>query len=130
MIELLLVVAIIGIIAAVAVPAFQKGIRSAENGNTFASLRTISSVQANYYAQNNRFGRLIEINNILSNSIGTVSGNELVRGRFVLSMTPSTPTDVELRNGYTILATRNVTGEGVKYVYEITSQGEVRQIEP
>jgi general secretion pathway protein G len=41
LIELLLVVVIIGIVAALAVPALQKGIRSAENGTTFATMRTI-----------------------------------------------------------------------------------------
>jgi type IV pilus assembly protein PilE len=130
LIELLIVVVIIGIIAALAVPALQKGIRAAENGNTFATMRTIASTQVNYYSQNNRFGRLTEINNLLSSSIGTPSGNELNRGKFVLSMTPAAPTDAELKNGFTITATRNVAGEGVTYVYEITQTGEIRQILP
>ncbi len=130
LIELLIVVVIIGIIAAVAVPALQKGLRAAENGNTFATMRTIASTQVNYYSQNNRFGRLTEVNNLLSSSIGTNSGNDINRGRFVLSMSPAVPTDLELRNGYTITATRNVAGEGVTYVYELTQGGEIRQILP
>ena len=130
LIELLIVVVIIGIIATLAVPWLQKGIRAAENGNTFASLRTIASTQVNYYSQNNRFGRLTEINNLLSSSIGTPSGNNINRGKFVLSMSPAAPTDAELRNGYTITATRNVTGEGVTYIYEVTQAGEIRQILP
>jgi hypothetical protein len=73
---------------------------------------------------------LTEINNLLSQGIGTPSGNDIIRGRYVLSMTPSAPTDVELRNGYTITATRNITGEGVIYVYELTQSGEIRQILP
>lgn len=129
-IELLIVVVIIGIIAALAVPALQKGIRAAENGNTFSMMRTISSTQMTYYTQNNRFGRLIEINNLLSSSIGTPSGNEITRGKFIFSMTPAAPTEAELREQYTITATRNVTGEGVVYVYEITQAGEIRQILP
>ena len=130
LIELLIVVVVIGVIASIAIPFLQKAIRAAENGNTFATMRTVSSTEMSYYQQNSRFGRLIEVNNILSNSIGTPSGNELLRGRFTLAMVPGAPTDAELRVGYTITATRNVTGEGVVYVYELTQSGEIRQVLP
>jgi len=130
LIELLIVMVVIAIIAALAVPFLQKAIRAAENGNTFATLRSVSSTQMSYYTQNTRFGRLTEINNIMSNSIGTPSGNELIRGHFTLAMVPAAPTDTELRNGYTITATRNVAGEGLVYVYEMTQAGEIRQVLP
>ena len=130
LIELLIVVVVIGVIASLAVPALQKGLRAAENGNTFASLRTVSSTQVNFYSQNGRFGRLSEINNILSNSIGTPSGNDVTRGKFTISMVPATPTDTQLKDGFTITATRNVTGEGVVYQYQLTQTGEIQQILP
>ncbi|HEV7700419.1 MAG TPA: hypothetical protein VGO43_09345, partial [Pyrinomonadaceae bacterium] len=88
------------------------------------------STQVNFYSQNGRFGRLTEVNNLLSSSIGTASGNDLNRGKFVLSMVPATPSDVQLKDGYTITATRNVSGEGVVYQYEVTQAGEIRQIQP
>lgn len=130
LIELMIVVVIVGLIASIAIPFLQKGIRAAENGSTFGTMRTIASTQMNFFSQNSRFGRLTEINNILSNGIGTPSGNEVIRGRFLLAMTPSNPSDLELKNGYTITATRDVTGEGVVYVYELTQSGEIRQILP
>lgn len=130
LIELLIVVVIIGIVAALAVPALQKGIRAAENGNTFGSMRSISSTQVGYFTQNNRFGRLSEINSVLSNSLGTLSGNTITHGKFIFEMAPAAPTDAELRQGYTITATRNVSGEGVVYKYEINQTGEIRQILP
>ena len=132
LIELMIVVVIVGIIAALAVPALQKGLRAAENGNTFATMRSIASTQVNYYSQNNRFGRLAEVNNLLSSSIGSSGAlpNQLNRGKFVLAMSPSSPTDGELKNGYTITATRNITSEGVTYVYELTESGEIKQILP
>lgn len=129
-IELLIVVVIIGIVAVLAVPALQKGLRAAENGNTFATMRTIASTQVGYYSQNDRFGRLSEINNVLSQSLGTTSGNQINRGKFVFDMTPAAPTNSELRNGFTITATRSVAGEGVVYKYELTQTGEIRQILP
>jgi len=130
LIELLIVVVIIGIVAALAVPALQKGIRAAENGNTFGAMRAISSSQVGFYSQNSRFGRLAEINTSLSGSLGSVSGNSIIHGKFVFDMAPATPTDAELRQGYTITATRNVSGEGVIYKYEIDQTGEIRQILP
>ena len=130
LIELLLVVVIVGIVAVLAVPALQKGLRAAENGNAYATMRTIASTQVGYYSQNSRFGRLSEINNVLSQSLGTVSGNSLTRGKFTLDMNPAAPSDPELRAGYTITATRNVSGEGVIYKYQITQSGEITQILP
>jgi len=130
LIELLIVVVVIGVIAALAVPMLQKGILASENGNTFASMKTIASTQMSFYSQNGRFGRLTEINNLLSGSIGAPSGTDINRGKFVLSMVPAAPTDAELKDGYTIIATRNVTGEGVIYEYELTQAGSIRQILP
>lgn len=130
LIELLIVVVIIGIVAALAVPALQKGIRAAENGNTFGSMRSMTTTQLSYFSQNSRFARLSELNSLMSNSLGTVSGDTIVHGKFVFEMAPAAPTDAELRQGYTITATRNVTGEGIVYKYEITQTGEIRQILP
>jgi len=129
-VEILIVCAVIGIVASLAVPHLQKGIRAAEIGNTVATLRTIHSTEMNYFSQNTRFARITEVNNVMSGSIGSPSGFDVIRGKFVMSMTPSNPTDAELREGYTLTATRNVSGEGVVYVYELTQSGEIRQILP
>src|SRR5688572_19924742 len=53
LVELLLVVVIIGIIAAIGIPALQKGVKAAENGSTFGVMRTIASTQLNFYSSNN-----------------------------------------------------------------------------
>ncbi len=129
-IELLVVCAIIGIVASLAIPFLQKAIRASENGNTFATMRTIASTQMGFYQRNNRWGRITEINNLMSNAIGTNSGNQVTRGKFTLSMSPPTPTDGELRDRYTITAVRNVTGEGQIYQYNITESGQIVQILP
>lgn len=130
LIELLVVCVTIGIVAAIAVPALQKATRAAENGSTFGSMRTIASQQANFYAQNGRFARITELNNLTGGKFGTTVGNDVNRGKFVISMVPATPTDAELRDSYTMNAVRNITGEGVTYQYKLTQSGEIEQVLP
>jgi prepilin-type N-terminal cleavage/methylation domain-containing protein len=129
LVELLLVCVIVGIIAALAVPALQKGMRAAENGSTFATMRTIASTQVGYFSQNNRFGRLTELQTVLSNGLGTTAGDRVIRGRYVFEMNPVAPTDAELSQEFTITATRNITDDTV-YKYELTHTGEIVQILP
>lgn len=129
MIELLLVVVIIGIIAALAVPALQKGIRSAENGTTLATLRSVSSSQVMFYSQNNRFARLPELQQMMGNGIGVTTGDTVVRGRYVFEMAPASPTDAQLGSEYVITATRSVSDD-IVYKYELTQTGKITQILP
>src|SRR5262245_24032913 len=129
LIELVLVVAIIGIVAAIAVPAFQKGMTAAENGSSFATLRVISSTQVNYFSQNSRFGTLRELQGVLNNALGTTVGDSVVRGKYVFEMNPSAPTPDELKNEFTITATRAIAGD-ITYKYELTHTGEIVQILP
>ena len=60
--ELLIVVAIIGILAAVAVPRFLKTLETGRESAAIQSLRTIHNSQAQYQAQKQRFGTLKELN--------------------------------------------------------------------
>ena len=130
LIELLIVCVVIGIISSIAVPHLQKAIRASEIGNTFATMRSVSTTELSFFSQNGRFARITEVNNIMNGSIGTPIGNEVNRGKFIFSMSPAAPTDAELRNSYTINATRNVNGEGVVYVFQLTQSGEIRQVLP
>jgi prepilin-type N-terminal cleavage/methylation domain-containing protein len=129
LIEVLLVVVIIGLVAAMAVPAYQKGMWAAENGSAFSTLRTISSTQVSFYTQKNRFARLDEINAALGNGVGTVVADKLIRGRYVYEMSPAVPTDDELKTEYFISATRDVTGD-VVYRYELNQSGRIIQVLP
>jgi prepilin-type N-terminal cleavage/methylation domain-containing protein len=131
LIELLIVVVIIGIVAAMAVPALRKSVWAAENGTTIATLRSISSTQVAYFSTNSRFGRLTEINPIMGGGIGQViPPNQIVRGKYyVFEMAGGVPSDADLAQGYTITATRNPGGDTI-YKYEMTQSGEIRQILP
>ena len=129
LIEVLLVVVIVGIVAAMAIPAYQKGMWAAENGSAFGTMRVINSTQVAFYTQNNRFGRLAEINALLGNGVGTVVGDRLVRGKYVFEMSPIAPTDAELTTEYLISATRDIAGDAV-YRYEMDQSGRIIQVFP
>ncbi len=130
LIELMLVVVIVGIIAAIGVPAYQKASRAAENSTTFATMRTMSSSQVGCYSQRSRFCRLDELNNQLGGSIGQWNSPNLIRGKFVFEMGGVTPSDADLKESYTITATRNVTGDDIIYKFEIDQSGQITQILP
>ena len=72
LIELLIVVAIIGIIAAIAIPNLLASRRAANEGSAQQSLRTISSAEATYYSTsgNGNYGSLANLmNNFLLDSV-------------------------------------------------------------
>jgi len=124
-VELLVVCVVIGIIASIAIPYLKKGVDTSQNGNMFATLRAVSSTQVAFFSVNSRFGKLSELNNIMSGQLGSSSGNELLRGKFILSMVPPAPSDTELKDGFIILAKRDVVGEDEVVTYRLTQTGEI-----
>ena len=128
LIELLLVVVIIGIVAAMAIPAYQKGMRAAENGSVFAILRSISSTQVQFFSQKSRFATLPEINSEMSGAVGVTTVDKVVRGRYVFEMEPGT-TPETLAQGYVISAVRSVSDD-VVYRYELNQSGKISRVLP
>lgn len=125
LIELLIVVVIVGVVAALAVPAFQRGIVAAENRNIHATLKTMKSTQAMFFSQNQRFARLDELNQLQQGGFGTMSGNALMlRNGFSIEMTPPLPNDNELKAGYSIGAYRQALG--MTWRFELTNEGLLR----
>jgi prepilin-type N-terminal cleavage/methylation domain-containing protein len=82
LIELLIVVAIIGIIAAIAIPNLLASRRAANEGSAQQSLRTISSAQATYYATagSGTYGSMANllsaflVDSVLGSAAGSKSG--------------------------------------------------------
>lgn len=64
LIELLIVVVIIGIIAAIAIPNLLASRRAANEAAAIGSLRTVTSSQATYKAGNPTFGTLPQLNSV------------------------------------------------------------------
>ena len=63
LIELLIVVAIIGTIAAIAVPAFLQSRQAAHNASALGSLKIIHAAQITYRARSPQFGDLTQLAN-------------------------------------------------------------------
>lgn len=63
LIELLIVVAVIGIVAAIAIPNFLNSRQAAHNASAFSSLRLIHSAQIAYRSRFNQYGDLTELKN-------------------------------------------------------------------
>lgn len=129
LIELIIVFVIIGILAVLTFPYASKAKGSAENSNAFASLKTMLAVQYNFYSQNSRYARLDELNNSQYGALGsTLSNGSLQRGNFNFLMSPATPTDEQLREGFTIIATKAVTSSEVPVVIQINERGHATAI--
>ena len=65
LIELLIVVAIIGIIAAIAIPNLLASRRAANEGSAIGSVRSINTAEAEYFStdgQNLNYGTLVQMN--------------------------------------------------------------------
>jgi prepilin-type N-terminal cleavage/methylation domain-containing protein len=104
-IELLLVVVIIGILGTVAVPSLIKSREVAERGMAVGILRTIQSQQMLFMTEKKRYARLDELNTLTNNSLGTISGSQLIRGSYRYIMSP-TPTNLSLKNQFRIIVYR------------------------
>lgn len=125
LIELLVVVVILGVLAGITTPFLIKAKNRAENGNAKSSLRTIFSSQISYYTANGRYARLNELNVESQNTLGTINGTQLSRGPFVLEMNPPTPTDAELKNGFTIFLNKSGAGVGDVYSLSLDATGRI-----
>ena len=130
LIELILVVAIIGIIAAIAIPSLTKAVAAAENGAAISTLKAIFLAESTLFSQKNRYSRLDEVNTFQNNTLGTVNNNVLSRAKYDYEMIPANPTDDELKSTYKIKASRVVNSAQLPFVLEMDQMGQVNQITP
>jgi type IV pilus assembly protein PilA len=109
LIELLIVVAIIGIIAAIAIPNLLASRRAANEGSAQQSLRTISSSEATYYATagNGSYGSLA---NLMAQSL-------------VDSVLGQATTAATSKSGYTFAVSGQSTTAFVSAAAPVTNSG-------
>lgn len=126
LIELLLVVTIAGLVAAVAVPSLGRARDAAENAAAMAKLRTIHTSQSHFYFSKERFARLPELNQFAENAHGTTSGSTIRYKEFTFIMFPD-PTDVSLRTAYQIIGFRIRQGRVIAQ-FNMTQAGDISTI--
>lgn len=130
LIELLLIMVILGIITTIAIPYLLKAVDRSQETNAVATMRTIAAAEVNFLTHKGRFARLDELNASQANGLGTISGTDMIRGKFTFQMNPITPTDAELKDAYTIIATKPAVGPETRFVVSVDQTGRVTQIFP
>jgi len=61
LVELLIVVAVLGVISALAIPGLQRAKRYAQSGSAIQSLRTITTAETLYYRRFKTYGTLVDL---------------------------------------------------------------------
>jgi prepilin-type N-terminal cleavage/methylation domain-containing protein len=125
LIELILVVTILGILAAISVPLLIKARETAENGSAYSAMRNLSTLQVSYFSRNNRFARLDEL---LADQkgLGTFADDTLIRGKYTFIMHPLHPSNDELVKEYKIIATSPASSRPEPYVLEVDHTGVIK----
>jgi prepilin-type N-terminal cleavage/methylation domain-containing protein len=121
LIELLIVVAIIGIIAAIAIPNLLASKRSANEGSAIGSVRSINTAEATYFTtsgQNLNYGTLVQMRaaNLLDSVLaaGTKSGYTFAVNNIVA---PAAGVSAQYEVTATPVSANAVTGTGTRGFY-------------
>jgi len=130
LIELLIVVAIIGIIAAIAVPSLISSRAAAQEAAAQACLRVIHETQVSMKVTVGRYGRMSELNGIYNGNLGVMAGSTLKRQGYTFQTVPTSPTNAQLTAGYRVAAT-GVGPDGVTpYIFIVDDSGIISQLSP
>ncbi|MFN0120500.1 MAG: prepilin-type N-terminal cleavage/methylation domain-containing protein [Blastocatellia bacterium] len=134
LVELLIILLTIGIISSIAIPQLRNARFKAQESVGVANLRAISSVQVSYRNKYERYGLFAELNahqggTATSGPLGDVVGSRLQKGLATFQLVPATPTEDELRNGFTVLANLPQP-DGSVSLYITDQKGQISLVSP
>lgn len=130
LIELLIVVAIIGIICAIAVPSLVGARAAAREAAAQACLRVIHSTQATMKVTIGRYGRMSELNAVYNGNLGVMSGPTLKRQGYTFQTVPTSPSDAQLTASYRIAGTGTGPDGVTPYIFTVDDSGIISQLSP
>ena len=119
--ELLIVVAIIGILAAVAVPRLLETLRTGRESAAIQTLRTVHNSQAQFQATKQRFATLKELNE--ANQIDSNYSNGTPVSGYIYTSSPEVTQDK-----YCVQATRQATTTASRD-FNVIEDGTIRYVE-
>lgn len=130
LIELLIVVAIIGILSAVSVPLLLDARVSSKRAAALSSLRLMHTAEHNYFMQNSRYASLSELNSFQGGGLGIMTTTtELSTNGYTYQMVPPTPSATSLTTSFTIESNGfNSDGSAAKYL--VSTNGTMQQVLP
>ena len=130
LIELLIVVAIIGIISAIAIPSMIGARAAAREATAQSCLRVIHSSETTMKVSLGRYGRISELNSFHNNNLGTMAGPTLKRQGYTFQTIPTAPSDAQLADTYRIAATGQGPDGVTPYIFLIDESGVISQLSP
>ncbi len=130
LIELLLVVAIIGILSAVSAPLLLDARVSSQRATAISNLRLMYTAEHNYFLQNSRYANLSELNTFQGGGMGAMtSATVLTTNAYTYQMVPPTPTTTSLQTAFTI-ESNGFTSTGLPAKYMVGTNGTLQEVLP
>lgn len=130
LIEMLIVVGIIGIISAVAVPSLLSARAAAQQGAAVANLQAMLKGEYSIKVQTGRFARMSELNQYHNGTLGQLTGQSLTRQAYVFQTIPTSPTDAQLKDAFLIVATGPGIDGVTPFIFTLDESGVIRQLSP
>ncbi len=130
LIELLLVVAIIGILAALSAPLLLDARVSSQRAAAISNLRLMYTAEHNYFMGNSRYANLSELNAFQGGGLGSMSSaTALTSNAYTYQMVPVSPSAASLQTGFTI-ESNGFTSTGAPAKYMVATNGTLEQVLP
>lgn len=130
LVELLLVVAIIGILAAVVAPLLLDARVSSQRATAIANLRLMYTAEHNYFMQNSRYATLSELNTFQGGGLGAMtSATALASNSYTYQMVPPAPSTTSLQTTFTI-ESNGFTSTGSPAKYMVGTNGTLQEVLP